>query len=138
MSGSSKIASELKSNDSEKSFIIADSPRKYLQKVGVHAIIKLFSESLDFNSDAIFELPDIDLDNRILISSQNSDLKKSTSSTARPKLQTACARPLIGQIGQKMVCDLMVGPYSHGVAKKAQLEKKYFRALPSEQQWKKV
>ena len=87
---------------------------------------------VDFDSDAIFELPDIDLDNRILISSQNSDLKKSTSSTARPKLQTACARPLIGQIGQKMVCDLMVGPYSHGVAKKAQLEKKYFRTLPNQ------
>ena len=93
---------------------------------------------VDFYFNAIFELPDIDLHNRILISSQNSDLKKSTSSTVRPKLQTACARPLIGQIGQKMVCDLVVGPYSHGVAKKAQLEKKYFRALPSEQQWKKV
>ena len=86
---------------------------------------------VDFNSNAIFGLPDIDLHNRILISSQNSDLKKSTSSTARPKLQTACARPLIGQIGQKMVCDLVVGPYSHGVAKKAQLEKKYFRTLPN-------
>ena len=41
---------------------------------------------LDFNSNAIFELPDIDLHNRILISSQNSDLEKSASSTARPKL----------------------------------------------------
>ena len=41
---------------------------------------------LDFNSNAIFELPDIDLHNRILISSRNSDLKKSASSTARPKL----------------------------------------------------
>ena len=41
---------------------------------------------LDFNSNAIFELPDIDLHNRILISSRNSDLEKSASSTARPKL----------------------------------------------------
>ena len=41
---------------------------------------------VDFNSNAIFELPDIDLHNRILISSQNSDLEKSASSTARPKL----------------------------------------------------
>ena len=34
---------------------------------------------VDFNSNAIFELPDIDLYNRILISSQNSDLEFSTS-----------------------------------------------------------
>ena len=46
----------------------------------------LVSTMVDFNSDAIFELPDIDLDNRILILSQNSDLKKSASITSRPKL----------------------------------------------------
>ena len=36
---------------------------------------------VDFNSNAIFELPDIDLDNRILILSHFDDLEKSTSST---------------------------------------------------------
>ena len=52
----------------------------------------LVSTVVDFNSNAIFELPDIDLHNRILISSRNSDLKKSTSSTARPKLWRPGAR----------------------------------------------
>ena len=52
----------------------------------------LVSTMVDFNSNAIFELPDIDLHNRILISSQNSDLKKSASSTARPKLWRPGAR----------------------------------------------
>ena len=37
-------------------------------------------------SDVIFVFPEVDLYNRILISSQNSDLKKPTSSPARPKL----------------------------------------------------
>ena len=41
---------------------------------------------VDFNSNAIFELPDIDLHNRILILRHFDDLKKSASSTARPKL----------------------------------------------------
>ena len=52
----------------------------------------LVSTIVDFNSNAIFELPDIDLHNRILISSQNSDLEKSASSTARPKLWRPGAR----------------------------------------------
>ena len=52
----------------------------------------LVSTMVDFNSNAIFELPDIDLHNRILISSQNSDLEKSASSTARPKLWRPGAR----------------------------------------------
>ena len=47
---------------------------------------------VDFYFNAIFELPDIDLHNRILISSQNSDLGKSASSTARPKLWRPGAR----------------------------------------------
>ena len=47
----------------------------------------MFYLTLDFNSDAIFVFPGVDLHNRILISSQNSDLEKSASSTARPKLQ---------------------------------------------------
>ena len=47
---------------------------------------------LDFNSDAIFVFPRVDLHNKILISSQNSDLEKSASSTARPKLWRPGAR----------------------------------------------
>ena len=46
----------------------------------------MFYFMLDFNSDAIFVFPMVDLHNRILISSQNSDLEKSASSTTRPKL----------------------------------------------------
>ena len=91
MSGSSKIASELKSSVSESRCINAASLQKISQKVGVHSLLQRLSETLDFNSDAIFELPDIDLDNRILISSQNSDLKNSASSTVRPKLWRLCA-----------------------------------------------
>ena len=47
---------------------------------------------VDFYFNAIFELPDIDLHNRILISSQNSVLGKSASRTARPKLWRPGAR----------------------------------------------
>ena len=46
----------------------------------------MFYFMLDFNSDAIFVFPRVDLHNKILISSQNSDLEKSASSTAMPKL----------------------------------------------------
>ena len=55
-------------------------------------LIKMFYLTLDFNSDAIFVFPRVDLHNKILISSQNSDLKKSASSTARPKLWRPGAR----------------------------------------------
>ena len=44
------------------------------------------------NSNAIFVFPGVDLYNRILISSQNSDLEFSTSSTMRPKLWRPGAR----------------------------------------------
>ena len=47
---------------------------------------------LDSNKNAIFVIPRVDLHNRILISSQNSDLKKSASSTARPNLWRPRAR----------------------------------------------
>ena len=47
---------------------------------------ELVSTMMDFNSIATFELPDNDLQNRISISTQFDDLKKSASSTARPKL----------------------------------------------------
>ena len=40
----------------------------------------------DFNSNTIFELPDIDLHNRILILRHFGDLEKAAASAARPKL----------------------------------------------------
>ena len=49
-------------------------------------LIKMFHLASSSNSDAIFVFPGVDLDNRILISTQNSDLEFSTSSTTRPKL----------------------------------------------------
>ena len=41
----------------------------------------MFYLTFDFNSDGIFVFPRVDLHNKILISSQNSDLEKSASST---------------------------------------------------------
>ena len=41
---------------------------------------------VEINTNAGFELPDIDLHNRILILRHFDDLEKSASSTARPKL----------------------------------------------------
>ena len=41
---------------------------------------------MDSSFYAIFKLPDIDLNNRISISTQFDDFKKSASNTARPKL----------------------------------------------------
>ena len=46
----------------------------------------MFYLVMDSNSNVIFELPDIDLHNRILISNQNSDLKKSASSINKKSL----------------------------------------------------
>ena len=43
--------------------------------------IKMFYLACNFNSDAIFVFPGVDLYNRILISNQNSDLKILVSST---------------------------------------------------------
>ena len=45
----------------------------------------MFCLPLESDKKAIFVIPMVDLHNRILISSQNSDLEKSASSTARPK-----------------------------------------------------
>ena len=55
----------------------------------------MFYLTLNFNSDAIFVFPRVDLHNKILISSQNSDLEKSASSTARPKPWGLVGRPLL-------------------------------------------
>ena len=67
---------------------------------------------LDFNSDAIFVFPRVDLHNKILISSQNSDLEKSASSTARPKFQRPRGRPRRVLSSSKSVCDLPIGSHS--------------------------
>ena len=72
----------------------------------------MFYLTLNFNSDAIFVFPRVDLHNKILISSQNSDLEKSASSTARPKLQRPRGRPRRVQSGSKSVCDLPIGSHS--------------------------
>ena len=85
----------------------------------------------DFNSNAIFELPDIDLHNRILISSRNSDLEKSASSTARPKLQRPWGRRGMDLQTGNSTCDLRVGPYSYGIAKKAEIQHLDFEDPPN-------
>ena len=55
----------------------------------------MFYLTLDFNSDAIFVFPRVDLHNKILISSQNSDLGFSTSSTVEAKtLEALRAAPV--------------------------------------------
>ena len=48
-------------------------------------LIKIFCLARNSNSDAIFVFPEVDLYNRILIWSQNSDLEFSTSSTVEAK-----------------------------------------------------
>ena len=59
-------------------------------------LIKMFYLSSKSNSDAIFVFLGVDLYNRILISSQNSNLEISASSTARPKLWRPCGIVLEG------------------------------------------
>ena len=95
------------------------------------SLIKFFCLATNSNSDAIFVFPEVDLHNRILISSQNSDLEKSTSSTARPKLWSLGGRRLVGQIGWKLVCDLMVTHYSTYVCPKTQRASFIFSARPT-------
>ena len=72
----------------------------------------MFCLTLNFNSDAIFVFPRVDLHNKILISSQNSDLEKSASSTARPKFQRPRGRPRRVLSSSKSVCDLPIGSHS--------------------------
>ena len=72
----------------------------------------MFYFMLDFNSDAIFVFPRVDLHNKILISSQNSDLEKSASSTARPKFQRPRGRPRRVLSSSKSVCNLPIGSHS--------------------------
>ena len=72
----------------------------------------MFYFTLNFNYDAIFVFPRVDLHNKILISSQNSDLEKSASSTARPKFQRPRGRPRRVLSSSKLVCDLPIGSHS--------------------------
>ena len=50
-------------------------------KIWVHLLTQLFYFYLDFNANAIFELPGVDLDNITMILRQLSDLKKLASCT---------------------------------------------------------
>ena len=83
------------------------------------SLIKMSHFVSNSNSDAIFVFPGVDLYNRILISSQNSDLGFSTSSTMRPKLQRPWGRPRMDLGGWNLAWDLRVGPYSKYVWGKA-------------------
>ena len=91
----------------------------------------MFYLKFDFNSDDIFVFPRVELHNKILISSQNSDLEKSASSTARPKLQRPWGRRGMDLQTGNSTCDLRVGPYSYGIAKKAEIQHLDFEDPPS-------
>ena len=82
-------------------------------------LIKKFCLASYQSKVVIFVFPGVDLYNRILISSQNSDLGFSTSSTMRPKLQRPWGRPRMDLGGWNLAWDLRVGPYSKYVWGKA-------------------
>ena len=67
------------------------------------SLIIFFCLATNSNSDAIFVFPEVDLYNRILISSQNSDLEFSTSSTVEAEslrsLRAASGGPILPKIG---------------------------------------
>ena len=96
------MASELKSNIKQNIFISKNYEILELRKKSKILLIKMFYLTFDFNSDGIFVFPRVDLHNKILISSQNSDLEKSASSTARPKLWGHGASSYRPPIGLKM------------------------------------
>ena len=91
----------------------------------------MFYLTLDFNSDAIFVFPRVDLYNRILISSQNSDLEKSASSTVRPKLWRLCGRALYYLESWNFACDLPLGTHNDDNKPEAFLEKKFQKTHPN-------
>ena len=64
------------------------------------SLIKKFFLASYQSKIVIFVFPGVDLYNRILISTQNSDLRFSTSSTQRPKLQRPCAQRREGRWAQ--------------------------------------
>ena len=86
MSGNPKMALKLKYLSKQKSFISKCSWNFQVTFYQQILLIKLFCLMRYFNFVAIFELPDIDLVFEFFISAQLADLKKSASSTVRPKL----------------------------------------------------
>ena len=64
-------------------------------------LIKMFHFAYNSISDAIFVFPGVDLYNRILISSRNSDLGFSTSSTVEAKASEAVRTAAGGPRGLK-------------------------------------
>ena len=90
-SGNTKMASELELVGKQKNFINEISWFLEAEKNHGILLIKFFCLATNSISDAIFVFAVVDLHNRILISSQNSNLEKSASSTARPKLWRLCA-----------------------------------------------
>ena len=92
-SGNTKMASEFELVAKQKVFI-SKIPQFFSgSRNQLISLIIFFCLSRNSNSDGIFVFPVVDLYNRILISSQNSDLEFSTSSTVRPKLQRPLDQP---------------------------------------------
>ena len=83
-SGNTKMTSEYLAK--QKKFISEIPDYFSASEIQCISLIKFFCLARYSNSDAIFVFAEVDLYNRILISSQNSDLQFSTSSTTRPKL----------------------------------------------------
>ena len=87
-SGNTKMASELEFLAKQKK-IVSKIPRFFsASRNQLISLIKFFCLSRNSNSDTIFVFPEVDLYNRILISSQNSDLEFSTSSTVEAETST--------------------------------------------------
>ena len=73
----------------------------------------------------------VDLYNRISFLNHFDDLEKSASSTARPKLQRPWGRRGMDLQTGNSTCDLRVGPYSYGIAKKAEIQHLDFEDPPN-------
>ena len=76
-------------------------------------------------------MPMVDLYNRISFLNHFDDLEKSASSTARPKLQRPWGRRGMDLQTGNSTCDLRVGPYSYGIAKKAEIQHLDFEDPPN-------
>ena len=105
--GNTNLASELKSNIKQNIFISKNYEILEHRKKSKILLIKMFYLTLNINSDAIFVFPRVDLHNKILISSQNSDLEKLASCTARPKLWRPLGRARVHLPRSKSTCDLL-------------------------------
>ena len=91
----------------------------------------MFYLTLNFNSDAIFVFPRVDLHNKILISSKNFDLEKLASSTARLKFQRPLGRPRVHLARSKSTCDHLTMSHSLGNRPQPILRLFIFSANPS-------